>query len=188
MATFTIDTDNNIVAHVGVPCKAENQEVFSSEAELTKLAVKWAAIRLIKIWNGFAGAAPFNDLKPVKKFTSRKQAVRRLWQAIARFEPLVAPVQNKRPTVKKKPPVAVIVQPNRKPGKAASLQLPSTKKAQVIAMMRHSKGATLESIMESTGWQEAHRTRLHKYPWTQGRHEIDSSKNAAGHRSYRIAQ
>ena len=35
-------------------------------------------------WNSFAGVAPFDELKPVKKFTNRKAAVGRIWQAVTR--------------------------------------------------------------------------------------------------------
>jgi hypothetical protein len=34
---------------------------------------------------------PFDDLQPVKKFTNRPTAVRRICQAIARLSPAVAP-------------------------------------------------------------------------------------------------
>jgi hypothetical protein len=43
--------------------------------------------RLVDTWNSFAGVAPFDDLKPVKKFSSRKAAIARIWQAIARLPP-----------------------------------------------------------------------------------------------------
>jgi hypothetical protein len=39
----------------------------------------------VDTWNSFAGAAPFDELKPVKKFTSRKYAVARIWAAVARL-------------------------------------------------------------------------------------------------------
>jgi len=35
--TFTIDSENNIVAHAGEPVGAANLEQFSSQAELAKL-------------------------------------------------------------------------------------------------------------------------------------------------------
>ena len=34
--------------------------------------------------------APFDDLKPVKKFTDRKAAVARIWEAVQRLSPDVA--------------------------------------------------------------------------------------------------
>ena len=91
MAIFTIDSDNNIVAHAELPAGADQSQSFISHKELAKLTAEWPASRLIEIWNSFAGVAPFDDLKPVKKFTSRKAAVSRIWQAVARLSPDVAP-------------------------------------------------------------------------------------------------
>lgn len=55
-----------------------------------KLAGEWPGSRLVEIWNFFAGVAPFTELKPVKKFTSRKMAVARTWEAVQRLSPDVA--------------------------------------------------------------------------------------------------
>src|ERR1700722_4483400 len=82
MSIFTIDSENNITPHVGLPVGAG--ELFSRAKELAKVTADWPASRLIDTWNSFAGVAPFDELKPVKKFTSRKAAVTRIWQAIAR--------------------------------------------------------------------------------------------------------
>ena len=59
--------------------------LFGSQKELAKLSAEWPVSRFIEIWNGFAGVAPFGELKPVKKFTDRKVAVSRIWQAIQRL-------------------------------------------------------------------------------------------------------
>ena len=91
MATFTIDSHNNITAHAGLPADADESELFSNQKELAKLTAGWPASRLVDIWNSFAGVAPFDDLKPVKKFTDRAAAVARIWKAIARLSPLVTP-------------------------------------------------------------------------------------------------
>ena len=62
------------------------------------------------------------------------------------------------------------------------------KKAEVIAMMKRAKGVTLAEIMEATGWQ-AHTVRgFVSILGSKGGVEIESSKNAAGERSYRIAK
>ena len=71
MATFTIDTENNIAAHTAVPTNLENAQAFATEKDLAKLAAEWPGSRLVEVWNSFAGVAPFTELKPVKKFTSR---------------------------------------------------------------------------------------------------------------------
>jgi hypothetical protein len=45
----------------------------------------WPASRLVDVWNGFAGAPPFAELKEVKRFTDRKSAVTRIWNAAPRL-------------------------------------------------------------------------------------------------------
>jgi hypothetical protein len=61
-----------------LPASIDNLQLFATEKELAKLAADWPASRLIEIWNSFAGVAPFDDLKAVKKFTSRNSAVARI--------------------------------------------------------------------------------------------------------------
>ena len=64
----------------------------------------------------------------------------------------------------------------------------TNKKAEVIAMMKRAKGATLAEIMEATGWQ-AHTVRgFVSILGSKGGEKIESSKNAAGERTYRIAK
>ena len=82
MTTFTLDTDNNITAHDAAPAAQDNVVAFATEKELTKLSADWPITRFVEVWNAFAGAPPFGDFKPVKKFTDRKTAVTRIWKAI----------------------------------------------------------------------------------------------------------
>ena len=82
MTTFTLDTDNNITAHDAPPAAQDNMVAFATEKELSKLSADWPITRFVEVWNAFAGAPPFGDLKPVKKFTDRKTAVARIWKAI----------------------------------------------------------------------------------------------------------
>src|ERR1700691_5093617 len=84
---FTIDSENNIVAHAALPAGADDLHSFSTAKELAKLTADWPASRLVDTWNSFAGVAPFDELKPVKKFTSRKDGVARIWAAVARLSP-----------------------------------------------------------------------------------------------------
>ena len=64
----------------------------------------------------------------------------------------------------------------------------SNKKAEIIAMMQRAKGATLAEIMEATGWQ-AHTVRgFISILGSKGGEKVESSKNAAGERTYRIAK
>src|ERR1700679_381067 len=84
---FTIDSENNIVAHAALPAGADESQSFSTAKELAKLTADWPASRLVDTWNSFAGVAPFDDLKPVKKFTNRSSAIARMWEAVARLLP-----------------------------------------------------------------------------------------------------
>jgi hypothetical protein len=86
MATFTIDSENNIAAHAAIPTDLDNLQAFATEKELAKLAAE-SGSRLVDLWNSFAGMAPFNELEPVKKFTSRNAAVARIWAAVQRLSP-----------------------------------------------------------------------------------------------------
>src|SRR5436309_2592589 len=152
MATFTIDSENNIAVHAAVPANLDNQQAFATEKELAKLGAGWPGSRLVEVWNNFARIAPFSELKTVKKFTSRSAAVARIWAAVQRISPDgaesaadVAPAKEK---TKKSPAKA----PRRARARKAADER-SNKKAEVIAMMKRAKGATLAEIMEATGWQ-----------------------------------
>jgi protein-tyrosine-phosphatase len=73
-------------------------------------------------------------------------------------------------------------------GKAKATRERSNKKADVIAMMKRAKGATLAEIMAAAGWQ-AHTVR--GFVSILGSNEgqkIESSKNAAGERTYKIVK
>jgi hypothetical protein len=157
MITFTIDPNNNITAHAGLPASADNLQSFTTARELVKLAAEWPNTRLVEIWNSFAGVAPFDDLKTVKKFTSRKAAVARIWDAVQRLNPDVAqPAGNVAP-----------LQPKLRKGAAkgnrrttprpiakqtANVARAGSKKAAILALLRRTKGATAAEIMKATGW------------------------------------
>jgi hypothetical protein len=64
----------------------------------------------------------------------------------------------------------------------------SNKTAEVIAMMKRAKGATLAEIVKETSWQ-AHTVRgFVSILGSKGGEKIESSKNAAGERMYKIAK
>ena len=63
----------------------------------------------------------------------------------------------------------------------------TNKKAEVIAMMKRAKGATLAEIMKATGWQ-AHTVRgFVSILGGKGGEKIESS-NVAGERTYKIGK
>ncbi len=64
----------------------------------------------------------------------------------------------------------------------------ANKKAEVIAMMKRTKGATLAEIMATTGWQ-AHTVRgFVSILGSKGGEKIESTKNGAGERTYRVTK
>jgi Protein of unknown function (DUF2924)/Protein of unknown function (DUF3489) len=167
MNTFTIDANNNITAFASLDdaraAKIHNAEYFGSAQELAKLVGSWPRTRPVEIWNSFAGVAPFTGLKSVKKFTDRKAAVARIWEAVqilsanvTKPATHVAPAKGKRnkdATKGKRRHTAPAA-----PKEAVKISREGSKKAEVIDLMRRSQGATLAEIMELTGWQ-AHTVR-----------------------------
>jgi hypothetical protein len=64
----------------------------------------------------------------------------------------------------------------------------ASKKGEVIAMMKRSKGVTLAEIMSATNWQ-AHTVRgFVSILGGKGGEKIESAKNEKGERVYRIAK
>src|SRR5580658_7032054 len=145
MSTFTIDSGNNIVAFTSqdeaTAAKIDNAEYFGSARELNKLAGSWPANRLVEVWNSFAGVAPFTNLKPVKKFPDRKAAVTRIWEAIQRLVPSVAPpapdvapAKGKAKKAPAQPKHRDTARPDAK--KTINVAGEGSKKAEVVDLMR----------------------------------------------------
>ena len=145
MATFTIDSENNIMAHAVVPTTAEGLQVFATEKELAKLTEEWPGSRLVEIWNSFAGVVPFTGLTPVKKFTSRKTAVGRIWAAVQRLSGDHTESAADNFAGKQKRQKFPAKADRRAQAPKRSMEERSNKKAEVIAMMKRAKGATLVS-------------------------------------------
>jgi Protein of unknown function (DUF3489) len=64
----------------------------------------------------------------------------------------------------------------------------TNKKAEVIAMMKRAKGATLPEIVKATGWQPHTVRGFVSILASKGGEKIESSKNAAGERTYKIGK
>lgn len=210
MPAFTI-SNANVTAY---PTLAEAQRaaklaeeepglVITSEAELYNSPLGLG--QLTEIWNGFAGVVPFDDLKPVRKFTDRKTAVARIWRAIQRLVPTESaplPEPEHAPAVvaeKVDPPApeaatkSTAKKTRKTPRKAAASRKrrltsrEGSKKETVLSMLRHAHGATLKQIMDATGWQP-HTVR--GFISTLGKHglKIESFKRASGNRAYRLTE
>ena len=178
---FTIEADNNISrfrsAKEAKAAMSGDYEQFGSAKELSGVASKWPATRLIDIWNSLPGQ------KPVKKFTDRKAAVKRIWTAIQSLAHDAA-AQAARVAPKK-----------AKSGKPASEQAKAptsrsgSKSAQVLNLLKQPGGATLKQIMSATNWQ-AHSVRGF-ISGTLGKKmglTVASDKREDGERVYSIAQ
>jgi Protein of unknown function (DUF3489) len=164
---------------------------FDSQAILAKVSTDWPMSRFVEIWNGIPGQSP------VKKFQDRKKAIARVWSAV---QSLAGNAQPSETAAEKLEPARKAGKPAKKgktakPAKKVSRKAAgdkasdrSNKKAQVIAMMMRAKGVTLAEIMEATGWQKHTVRGFVSILGTKGGHSIESSKNAAGERTYKITK
>ena len=89
------------------------------------------------LWNGLDGLAP------VKKFTSRKVAVQRLWKALQALEP------ERGPEARRKGRNAAEAAPAAKDAATARA---GSKKSAILELLGRPEGATLDELMERTGW------------------------------------
>lgn len=180
MTTFAIDSENTVTAYLAGDAIPEDQARFTSEKDLTKLAADWPIDRLVEVWNSFAGVPPFGNLKPVKKFTDRQTAVARIWKAV---QALTDAPQGAPDAPKAAKPRKV-----RTRDQEAARAREGSKKAIVLDMLRRPKGATLADLMSATGWQ-AHSIRgFISIAAKKHSIKIESAKNEAGDRVYKIAK
>jgi hypothetical protein len=202
---FAIDAENTITTFPAAAQIPEGQEHFGTEKELAAASAGWPADRLVQIWNSFAGVAGFGaDLKPVKKFTDRKSAIARIWKAIQKLDgaPTEARTTEAAVTPAKAPKAAKGAKKAAKaaPAKAkaskttknaAKADVPRefSKKAIVIDMLKAKGGATMAEIQKATGWAP-HSVRgfVSGMLGKKMGLTIESTKNSAGERTYRIAK
>ena len=167
MPTFTIDTDHSITAF---ETAAQVQQaippggftvIASTQKEFSKATADWPISRMVELWNSFASAPPFGYLKPVKKFTDRKSATTRIWTEIQKLgaapapnaatpAPQAAPKAAKKANATK----AAADAPTPTP-RASAPPVPRefSKKAVVVDLLTRAGGATLQEIVDATGWQ-----------------------------------
>jgi hypothetical protein len=181
MRLFAIDNDNNITAFAAAEQIPEGHERFATEKELAKIAATWPADRTIQVWNSFAGVAPFDDLKPVKKFTDRKTAVARVWKAIQRLDAPAAPQVAKVAPKKAKAPKAARTED------VAPTPREGSKKAIVIDLLKRPDGASLKDIVAATSWQPHSVRGFISGSLTKKMGlNVESFKRPDGERSYKI--
>src|SRR5579863_9676052 len=145
MKAFTLDAENDITAFASlkeVKHPGPKVETFCSEPELAAVLEKSPVARLVEIWSGLPG------VRPVRKFTSRAVAARRIWTAIQHLQPDVGP------------PARTVGLKGMRAKTAARIgtRAPESKATLVVALLLDPKGVTLQHIMRATAWQ-AHSVR-----------------------------
>jgi hypothetical protein len=184
MPTYSIDSDNNLAVHpekdAAIKEAGTTGAAFTTEANLSEATASWPASRLVDTWNSFAGAPPFAELKEVKRFTDRKSAVARIWNAAKRLgaaleeemniaeQDMLRAQQEMLSPAKAAKPAKIAHTPKPKAhakpkvtkdatstdGAPAPKQREGTRKATVLALLERAGGATLEEIMAATAWQK----------------------------------
>jgi hypothetical protein len=78
MKIFVVDQSNRATVYPSREAarRCEDGLPFASEKEFVSVAADWPMLRLVGIWNHLP------DVKPVRKFTDRSTALRRVWSAI----------------------------------------------------------------------------------------------------------
>ena len=117
--------------------------MFESGEQLANLAGNWPGARLVQVWNGLPG------VRPVRRFTNRKMAAARIWQAVQALDASQASKPAKRKTHD-----AGKSQTGREPKQPEQ----GSKRERVLQMLRQPSGATLSALIQATGWQ-AHSIR-----------------------------
>ncbi len=175
MPIYSIDSDNNLAVHPDADAATKEADAtgaaFETETDFTQAVADWPASRLVDVWNGFAGAPPFAELKEVKRFTDRKSAVARIWNAAQRLgetleeemrfaEQDMLRAQQETASALKPAKAARTAAPKATKattgadGAPAPKQREGTRKAPVLALLEREGGATLEEIMAETQWQK----------------------------------
>ena len=164
MNAFTIDSDNNITVHATrKAARNTGAGVFDTAENLAGL-IGTDTRRLVAIWNSLTGVTP------VKKFTSRAVAARRIF---AELQKLAVPVARN-------------TKESRSTMKAATATKAGSKKEILLGLISRTNGASLEELMAALDWQK-HSVR--GLIATLGKMvNIESFKNGHGVRRYKTSQ
>jgi hypothetical protein len=186
--TYYIDSDNCLSVEFEAVGPVEGDTTFTSQQELADATKDWPASRLVEVWNSFAGAPPFGDLKEVKRFTDRKSAVARIWQAAQRLGEEVEKEAAAEPAPAAKPKKAKATKDTTAKDDATGAKAPrdGSKTAQVVAMLQRKNGATLAEIMEKMGWLKHTVRGFMAGAMKKAGYTVESFKPEGGDRTYRI--
>jgi hypothetical protein len=83
MKTFVIDSANYVKSYASSEAARQCRDGtrFTTEKNFASASKDWPMLRLVAIWNKLPG------VKPVRKFTDRSAALRRIWTAIQALVP-----------------------------------------------------------------------------------------------------
>ena len=176
MKSFSIDSKNRI--HVEDSPNVQSSKPgphFGSEQQWARIADDFSVSRLVGIWNKLPGVTP------VQRFTSRQTALSRIWTALQSLEP-------KQKSTVRKPDVQVKVETRAEARGKRPVKEHEGRTRQVIELLEAEGGASLEQLVDATGWQK-HSVRgfLSGTIRKKMGMEVISSKNANGVRVYRIS-
>jgi hypothetical protein len=147
MKVFTIHADHRVTVY-GSRAEAEASgvsaaDMFESEEQLAHLVGNWPGARLVEVWNSLPG------VRPVRRFTNRQLAAERIWRAVQSLDPSPA----SRPARRNANGVS-----KGQTGREGNGAEHGSKSECVLQLLRQPDGATLQALMEATGWQ-AHSIR-----------------------------
>ena len=83
MKTFVVSANDHAKAFASTRAARKSGDglPFASIVAFASLAADWPMLRLVNVWNKLPGT------KPVRKFTDRRTALRRIWSALQTLSP-----------------------------------------------------------------------------------------------------
>jgi Protein of unknown function (DUF3489) len=192
--SFTITPDLNVTAYEShQDAAASGHAVFISAKEMDALLTS-VGIKPVELWNALPGVTP------VKKFMNRSAGIKRMWAQLQGLDATPASQEasidrpKRSPLAKKAAAAAVKATRAPRVGKAVvasdegRVSREGSKEEIVVGMLKRKGGATREEIEEATGWQ-SHSVRgfISGVVKTKLALPVESFKNEAGERAYRLA-
>jgi Protein of unknown function (DUF3489) len=177
MKLFSIDAKDRIQAEDSTNVRHKKSGLhFASERQWARIAIKVPMSRLVEIWNALPGVVP------VQRFESRRIALRRIWTALQHRE-------LKRGRTVRQPDVHFKAETRAHARSKGGGEASEGRAAQVIALLEAEGGASLDQLVEATGWQR-HSVRgfLSGTIRKKMGMNVISSINAIGARIYSISR